>query len=407
MRDTDSAEPFPEPGRLHTGRENCVYRTAIFCSNESTATELLDCLRSYQYGHLETELSYSLYYTLKSMEAAVQAEGAFDLYILSVEENDLAALHYAKALGNGKKEPELILLFRREEYLRQIQVEFPQALLALWRDSDAIFDVLKQAEERLSDGSSQVKSIGVATSQGKELVAYSEIIYIEYRQKRLVFHLTGDRQVTSRTIRQPMEDFLFPMLEDPRFVRTHSAFIVNAERAIKLEKNSFLMESGATIPVSKLRSKTVYRTWKNVMTSDLPRPAHVNSAIRYCESRKTQLEYIRRQPFAQCIIRVDVNSQGEPFDFVFMYVNEALCHLEGKSKELLLGASFYDVFSNADPKWLPKYYETAYQGKSQSFESYSPEIDKLLSITCYQTEPGYCGCILMVSGARDPMEYVE
>lgn len=378
-----------------------MYRVAVFCTSENDIEELFACLRTYQESNEDSALSYSLFYTLKNMEAAMEADGPFDLYMLDVNVGDTTVINYSRALQAGEKEPELILVFHTEENLLQVRLEHPNASALLLSDHKGICDALARAEKKLSCAQTEAKLIRVTTPKGPQTIAYSDILYIEYRQKRLVFHLEGDQEIITRTIRVPMEDYLFPMLEDPRFVRTHSAFVANGERAIKLEKASLLMENGTRVPISKLRSKEVQETWRSLVFSDQPRVAHVNAAIRYCESRKLQLEYIRRQPFAQCIIRVDLNKKGEPFDFVFMFVNDALCRLEGKSKETLLGASFYDVFANADPKWLPKYYETAYQGVSQSFDSYSREIGKLLSITCYQTEPGYCGCILTAKGEQE------
>lgn len=57
--------------------------------------------------------------------------------------------------------------------------------------------------------------------------------------------------------------------------------------------------------------------------------------------------------------------------------------------------SFYEVFQNGDRKWLIAYADVALNGVQRTLHDYSPEIDKTLTIRCYQPEPGYCACVLL------------
>lgn len=110
--------------------------------------------------------------------------------------------------------------------------------------------------------------------------------------------------------------------------------------------------------------------------------------------QKQYLQYLDDIPIAFCTIRVDVDAQNHPYDFVFTYLNKALALLGGTTREALLFSSFYDFFPDGDKKWLNIYYKTAYEGIPQEFTAYSPEINKHLAISTYQPEYGYCGCIL-------------
>ena len=65
----------------------------------------------------------------------------------------------------------------------------------------------------------------------------------------------------------------------------------------------------------------------------------------------------------------------------------------------MLGRSFYGVFPNGDKKWLVSYADVALNGTKHILHDYSPEVDKCLTIHCYQPEPGYCACVLQ---ATDP-----
>ncbi|MGN2370610.1 diguanylate cyclase [Clostridium cagae] len=114
----------------------------------------------------------------------------------------------------------------------------------------------------------------------------------------------------------------------------------------------------------------------------------------FISSYKQQIGYLDKMPVAVAIIKVEVNEISEPSDFIFVYVNEALTKIENLSKEKLLGSSFYEVFKNGEKKWLYEYWETAYNGTNKEIYEYSNELNKFLSISCYQPSYGYCGCVL-------------
>ena len=63
----------------------------------------------------------------------------------------------------------------------------------------------------------------------------------------------------------------------------------------------------------------------------------------------------------------------------------------------MLNRSFYEVFENGDKKWLVTYADVALNGNKHILHDYSPEIDKTLTIYCFQPAPGYCACVLIPS----------
>ena len=69
--------------------------------------------------------------------------------------------------------------------------------------------------------------------------------------------------------------------------------------------------------------------------------------------------------------------------------------VEGVPVEDMINHSFYEVFQNGDRKWLIAYADVALNGVQRTLHDYSPEIDKTLTIRCYQPEPSYCACVLL------------
>lgn len=102
-------------------------------------------------------------------------------------------------------------------------------------------------------------------------------------------------------------------------------------------------------------------------------------------------------PLAFRVIELVFNTDGHGVDFIFRYCNAEMAVVEGVPVEEMLDRSFYKVFPNGDKKWLVAYADVALNGTKHTLRDYSPEIDKELTIHCYQPEPGYCACVLQVT----------
>ncbi len=100
-------------------------------------------------------------------------------------------------------------------------------------------------------------------------------------------------------------------------------------------------------------------------------------------------------PLALCVIEVLLDELGKPYDFTFVYANEALAQIEGVPLDELIGARFYELFPDGDRKWLEPYYKAAFEGESSEIESISPEVGIYLNISCAPTgKPGFATCVL-------------
>ena len=102
-------------------------------------------------------------------------------------------------------------------------------------------------------------------------------------------------------------------------------------------------------------------------------------------------------PLAYCIIELVFNEEGHGVDFIFRYCNAEMAVMEGVPVEQMLNRSFYEVFHNGVKKWLVAYADVALNGTKRILRDYSPEVDKNLTIYCYQPEPGFCACILQTT----------
>ena len=107
--------------------------------------------------------------------------------------------------------------------------------------------------------------------------------------------------------------------------------------------------------------------------------------------------FLNDMPLAFCIIELVFDAEGHGVDFVFRYCNDEMTVVEGVPVSEMLNRSFYEVFENGDKKWLVTYADVALNGNKHILHDYSPEIDKTLTIYCFQPAPGYCACVLIPS----------
>ena len=145
----------------------------------------------------------------------------------------------------------------------------------------------------------------------------------------------------------------------------------------------------------------LYFERKNIKISDIfyltRQNPHTIITFSSGESIATTIPIKELMPLAFCIIELVFDAEGHGVDFVFRYCNDEMAVVEGIPVSEMLNRSFYEVFENGDKKWLVTYADVALNGNKHILQDYSPEIDKTLTIYCFQPASGYCACVLIPS----------
>ncbi|MEG2719100.1 MAG: LytTR family transcriptional regulator DNA-binding domain-containing protein [Clostridia bacterium] len=105
--------------------------------------------------------------------------------------------------------------------------------------------------------SAQDKKVVAQTKTGSILLDYADIVYVEYRDRCLLFVLNDGTVKQTTTIRTSFTEQVKPLELNTRFVRTHQSFLVNFDYVAGIHESSMLLCDGSVIPISQKRRKDV------------------------------------------------------------------------------------------------------------------------------------------------------
>ena len=243
-------------------------------------------------------------------------------------------------------------------------------------------------EENMLEEPLEEKCLPVTVMRRTRLIPVNKILYI-YSKRGIAFIHTLDGEVCkTRTPVHLMEDTL-----GDDFIRTSRAYLVSV-MSICGVTDAVHLRNGEAIPYQKNQKRKI----RGMLSEKQKRFIERLSDDLTPKTEEAYREYyhgFEKMPFAFADIEMVFNEELRAVDWIFRYGNPALARLEKTPLKKLIGKSFGSVFPNMDSKWLVSYERAVLYRKTLEIMDYSPEIDKNLTIYCYQPQPGYCACVLV------------
>ena len=215
-----------------------------------------------------------------------------------------------------------------------------------------------------------------------------KILYIYHRDRKSVICTQSGEEASSAI---PMHELL-AFLPQGEFISISRNTIVRRDKIINISHDGvYTMADGKTFQ-GRTRYLSTHRRLRKEMHFNVPLPQiEVTPSLSFFE----KCSILDDMPVAYCVIELVFDEDGHGVDFVFRYCNKYMAVVEGIPVEEMLNRSFYEIFKNGDRKWLISYADVALNGSTHTLHDYSPEIDKNLTIYCYQPQQGYCACVLV------------
>ena len=203
-----------------------------------------------------TRISREMEHFYGEKELLLYTGDSIDLLFMDVKLKDGNGITLAGQI-NGIW-PECQIIFVAEDLSSAVDAYETDHAYYILKDqaADLIERVLDKALDRAISGRyRKSKKLLLSIIRGEQvLLAANEIIYFE-RRKRVTFVRTtvGTYEVRDRL--DVLEKVLFP----EEFVRCHTSYIVYLPAVRAVEGNSFLMQDGSWVPISRGYQKTVKR----------------------------------------------------------------------------------------------------------------------------------------------------
>ncbi len=191
----------------------------------------------------------------------------FDIYLLDILMPGLNGIEVAKTLRKNGANTEIIFLTSSPEFA--LESYSVQALNYLLKpvDKNQLFDSLDRAIAALDH---QNQHYLVIRSAGRLLsISFQDVEFVESIMDKVYFHMTDG--VSYKTIGS-LSTFEAKLLCDPRFVKSHRAYIVNMSKIKELKGHDiYVFSHYPPIPIARGRFAQVKEAYLAYMTFQMNR----------------------------------------------------------------------------------------------------------------------------------------
>lgn len=176
-----------------------------------------------------------------------------DVTVVDIRDDPQRGMDFVEGLERGPCGEVMVVAAGPELAMRAYDAD----VMAYLTDPGDTARAAKLIQRRFSRRAAPGGNLNLPTEQGVQVFPAERTVYLEYENHRLILHDDrGGRQVT-KTMRASFGDVAEALAADPRFVRTHAAFIVNVQHVERVERRFLVLDTGDRVPVAKARRKSV------------------------------------------------------------------------------------------------------------------------------------------------------
>ncbi len=189
----------------------------------------------------------------------IRREEPADIYILDILLSDLTGIDLGTEIRKKNGKSVIIYVTSSDSFALDAYNIFAARYLLKPVDENRFFETMDYA--LFNSGTKTQLVYLVKTKNGLESIPYPEIEYIENCSRKLEIHLVNKDKITSIYMRQSFEEETKELLTAKNFIYVHKSFLINLNCVRKLSQSHLVMNSGASIPVSRKRIPDVKKEY--------------------------------------------------------------------------------------------------------------------------------------------------
>lgn len=173
----------------------------------------------------------------------------YAIYILDVVMPMVNGVELGREIRKMDQECQIIYITTTPEYALASFVANPINYLLKPIEKEKLFQTMDLAVSKLEKIVD--KAIVVKCKDSMRVINLEDILFCEYKEHRIIYHLGTGEQLLSVTIRVGFTEQLETLLQDKRFIQTHSSYICNMNTVEKMTGSGFILRDGMEVPISK------------------------------------------------------------------------------------------------------------------------------------------------------------
>jgi DNA-binding LytR/AlgR family response regulator len=177
------------------------------------------------------------------------------IYVLDIVMPMVTGIQAARELRWNQPDAQIIFATSESSYALESFDVNPINYILKPIDKEKLFSTLDLAISRVDI--SNEKSISIKIKGGMQTLHLDEILYIEYRNHVVSYHMDDGEIISTPTLRIGFAEYLNENHKEKEFVRCHESIAVNIAAIDKLTKTDITLRGGEQIPVTKSRYSEV------------------------------------------------------------------------------------------------------------------------------------------------------
>lgn len=225
-----------------------MVRIAICDDNEKELENISQNVKQYMISKPDLAFSLSTFSSPLDLAEALEIQ-PFSIYLLDVVMPGIDGIDLGKLIRNQDDNAVIIYLTSSPDYaLSAYRVQAFQYLVKPvdFHSLCPVFDNLLVKELYRTNA-----SIAVKTPSGIYTVFYSALIFAECKAHRIYYHMANGRCFQSVTMRQSFLQSMQPLMQDPRFLKISSSYLINMDYVLAVDGNVFVMPGNLRLSISR------------------------------------------------------------------------------------------------------------------------------------------------------------
>ena len=177
------------------------------------------------------------------------------IYILDIVMPMLTGIQAARELRWNQPDAQIIFATSEKSFALESFDVNPINYILKPVDRDKLFSTLDLARSRVNADNEKI--LAIKSMGGVINISIDDILYIEYRNHLVTYHLQTGEEISPPTIRTGFTEYLETNHAEDAFIRCHESIAVRSAAIDKLTKKSIILSNKEEIPVSKSRYQEV------------------------------------------------------------------------------------------------------------------------------------------------------